>query len=94
VAEIKNEEIRERVRVAPLEEKLRETRLRLFGHVKRRSVNAPLRRCEKINLLHCKRGRGPLKMSWNAVIRSNMVFTGLTDDMTQDRNLWRSGLKL
>jgi len=55
--------IRDRVGVAPLEEKLRETRLRWFGHVKRRSVNAPVRRCEAINLLHCRRGRGRPKMS-------------------------------
>jgi len=32
---IKNVVIRERVGVAPLEDKLRETRLRWFGHVKR-----------------------------------------------------------
>jgi len=54
---IKNVMIRERVRVARLELKLRETRLRWFGHVKRRSVNAPMRKCKAINLLHCRRGR-------------------------------------
>ena len=50
--------IREKVVVAPFEEKMRESRLRWFGHVKRRRVNAPVRRCMEIKLMHCRRGRG------------------------------------
>ena len=45
---IRNGVIRSLAEVAPIEEKLRETRLRWFGHVKRRSVAAPVRRCEMI----------------------------------------------
>ena len=77
--------IRERVGVASLEDKLRETRLRWFGHVKRRSVSASVRRDEAIHLLDCRRGRGRLKMSWNKVIRNNMKVMGLTEDMTQEK---------
>jgi len=85
--------IREKVRVTPIEEKLKETRLRWFGHVKRRSVGAPVRRCEEINLQHFKRGRGQPKMSWNKVIRGDMKCLGLTEDMDQDRNTWRAKIK-
>ena len=60
---IRNEVIRERVGVAPIEEKLRETRLRWFGHIKKRGKNELVRRCEMINLLHYGRGRGRSKMS-------------------------------
>ena len=60
---IRNGVIRERVGVAPLVDKLRETRLRWFGHVKRRSVDAPVRRCEAIDLSYYRRGRGRPKMS-------------------------------
>jgi len=91
---IRNIVIREPVGVAPLEDKLRETRLRWFGHVKRRSVDAPVRRCEAINFSHYTRERGRLKMSWNEVIRSDMKFTELTEDMAQDRNMWRSRIKI
>ena len=54
---IRNEVIREKVGIDPIEEKLRETRLTWFGHVKKRGENEPVRRCKIINLLHCRRGR-------------------------------------
>jgi len=49
-------EIRNLVKVAPIEDKMRETRLRWFGLVKRRSVNAQVSRCEMNNIPACKRG--------------------------------------
>jgi len=61
---------------------------------KRRSVNVPVRKYEAINLLHCRRGRGRPKMSWNEVIRSDMKCMGLMGDMAQDRNIWRSRIKI
>jgi len=46
---IRNEEIRDLVKVVPIKDKMRETKLRWLGHVKRRSVDAPVRSCERIN---------------------------------------------
>jgi len=91
---IRNVVIRERVGVAPLEDKLRETRLRWFGYVKRKSVSASVRKCEAIHLSHCKQERGRPKMSWNEVVKRDMKSMGLTKDMAQDRNMWRSRIKL
>jgi len=42
---------------------LREARLRWFGHIKRRSVDAPVRRCEALDLVHYRRERGRPKTS-------------------------------
>nr|XP_009783381.1 PREDICTED: uncharacterized protein LOC104231989 [Nicotiana sylvestris] len=39
---IQNEDIRESVGVAPVDDKMRETRLRWFRHVQRRSLDAPI----------------------------------------------------
>ena len=86
---IRNEVIREKVKVAPIKEKLRETRLRWFGHIKRRGVNALVRRYEAINFIHCRRGMGWPKMSWNGVIRGDLKSMGLIEDMTQDKKFWR-----
>ncbi|KAL6566196.1 hypothetical protein OROGR_001811 [Orobanche gracilis] len=43
---LRNEVIREKVRVASIEDKMMENRLRWFGHVRRRPVEAPVRRLE------------------------------------------------
>ena len=54
---IRNEDIREKVGVAPMEDKMREVRLRLFGHIQRRSTDAPVRRCERLAVVGTRRGR-------------------------------------
>jgi len=32
-------------------------------------------------------------MSWDKLIRSDLAYIGLTEDMTQDRSLWRAKIK-
>jgi len=73
--------IREKARVFPLEENMREAKLRWFGHVKMMSVNTQVRRCEVINLMHCTRERGRQNRSWNEVIKGDLKFVGLKLDM-------------
>ena len=91
---IRNGVIRDLVKVAPIDEKMRESRLRWFGHVKRRSVAAPVRRCERIDLPGGKRGRGRLKKSLDEVVREDLKVMGLTEDLAQDRRLWRDKIKV
>ncbi|KAF3672721.1 putative cucumisin-like [Capsicum annuum] len=47
---VRNETIREKVRVASVEDKMREVRLRRFGHVMRRGTVAPVHRYERLAL--------------------------------------------
>ncbi|KAF3648646.1 BTB/POZ and MATH domain-containing protein 5 [Capsicum annuum] len=54
---VRNETIREKVGVASVEDKLREVRLRWFGHAMRRGTDAPVLRCERLALDGFKRGR-------------------------------------
>ena len=58
---VRKEDIRTKIGVASIEEKMRENRLRWFGHVRRRPIDAPVRRVEHINLEQVKRARGKLK---------------------------------
>jgi len=90
---IRNVVIREKVSVAPIEDKMKETQLRWFGHVKM-CINAPVRRCETINFMHYKKWRGRPKTSWNEIFRGDLKFIGLAEDMEQDRSQWRSGIKI
>ncbi|PHT54321.1 Beta-galactosidase 17 [Capsicum baccatum] len=82
---VRNETIREKVGVTPMECKMREVRLRWFGHVKRRGMDAPVRRCERLALDGFRRGRGRPKKYWGEVIRRDMEQLQLTEDMTLDR---------
>jgi len=84
---IRNGVIRDFVKVAPIGDKIRETRLRWFGHVKRRGVDAPVRRCERINIPEGRRGRGRPRKSLDEVIREDLKVIGLMEDMVQDRKL-------
>ncbi|PHU15505.1 60S ribosomal protein L17-1 [Capsicum chinense] len=61
---VRNESIREKVRVVSVEDKLLEVRLRWFGLVMRRDTDAPVRRCERLALDGFKRGRGRPKKYW------------------------------
>ena len=47
---VRNEYIRTKKDVASIEEKMRENRLRWFGHVRRKPTDAPVRRVERIKL--------------------------------------------
>lgn len=47
---IRNETIREKVRVASIEDKMKAARLKWFAHIKRRDINAPVWRFERIDL--------------------------------------------
>ena len=84
---ISNRVIGDLVKVAPIEDEMRETRLRWLGHVKRGSVDAPVRRCEMINIPEGRRDRRRPKKSLDEVIREDLKVTGLTDDMAHDRRL-------
>ncbi|XP_009796009.2 uncharacterized protein [Nicotiana sylvestris] len=61
---IHNKDIQKRMGVAPVDDKMREARLRLFGHVWRRSLDAPIRRCEQWTLGGTRRGKGRPKKYW------------------------------
>nr|XP_016502030.1 PREDICTED: uncharacterized protein LOC107820285 [Nicotiana tabacum] len=77
----RNEVIRHKVGVAPVEDKMRELRLRWFEHVQRRSVNAPVRMCERLAVVGLRRGRRILKKYWGEVIRQDIALLQLTEAM-------------
>ncbi|KAD2806036.1 hypothetical protein E3N88_39413 [Mikania micrantha] len=59
---IRNEVFLKRLQVANISEKVREGRLRWFGHVRRRSQSAPVRKVELLTV-EGKRGRGRLRLT-------------------------------
>jgi len=57
-------------------------------------MDAPMRRCENIDRLDCKKRRDRPKKSWSKVIRHDLTTLGLVEDMAQDRTLRRSRIKI
>ncbi|KAK9689951.1 hypothetical protein RND81_09G093700 [Saponaria officinalis] len=86
---LRNEIIRKKVEVAPIEDKMMENRLRWFGHVRRRPMNAPVRRLETWGTEKVVRGRGRPKLTWLRVIEHDMRFLGLDEGMVMERAQWR-----
>ncbi|OIT33527.1 hypothetical protein A4A49_14946 [Nicotiana attenuata] len=91
---IRNVDIREKVLVAPIDDKMREARLRWFGHVQRRSPDAPVRMCEQLVMEGTRRGRRRPKKYWEEVIRQDMTRLQIFEDMTLDRKMWRSSIRV
>ncbi|VDL82448.1 unnamed protein product [Nippostrongylus brasiliensis] len=85
---VTNADIRERFGVIPIAEKLRETRLRWYGHVLRASDDTVC----KIGLaldVPGTRPRGRPKQRWLDTIHADLKAVGVHPDHAYDRSLWR-----
>jgi len=67
--------------VASTKDKIREVGLRWFGHIRRRSRDALVRRCETIKCPDYRRSRGRPKKSWSEVVRYDLKTLGLVEDL-------------
>ena len=85
---IRNDHIRERVGVAPISEKMREYRLRWYGHVQRRELDEPVRIVEQMERESYIRNRGRPKRTLDEVIQ-RYGSENLSSGMTRDRAKWR-----
>ncbi|VDO93965.1 unnamed protein product [Heligmosomoides polygyrus] len=85
---IRNDEIRQRFGVAPIADKLREARLRWYGHVLRASGDT----VRKIGLnidVPGKRPKGRLKQRWLDTLHVDLKVAGIHPDQAFDRVKWR-----
>ncbi|XP_057532968.1 uncharacterized protein LOC130810861 [Amaranthus tricolor] len=91
---IKNQELRDKLGVAPIFGKMRENRLRWFGHVQRKTFVAPMRRVESI-IVEGKRSRERPRRTWDEQIKVDLhelnLFVGLTRDRDMSPYLSRIG---
>ncbi len=91
---IRNESIRGSLGVAPIGDKMRESRLRWFGHVQRRPMTAPVRRSETMQVEGARRTRGRPKLTWVEVVRRDMAACNLTADMALNRAEWQNRIRV
>ncbi|XP_071699213.1 uncharacterized protein [Rutidosis leptorrhynchoides] len=74
-------------------DKLREERLRWFGHVRRRPLTAPVRRVEALTVDGVRR-RGRPNRRWEDRLKLDLKELLLTEDMTSDRIAWRTRIRI
>ncbi|KAL6495006.1 hypothetical protein OROGR_030925 [Orobanche gracilis] len=82
---VRNEIIRTKVGVTCIENKMRENRLRWFGHIKRREMGVPVRKLERWKEEEIMRGRGRPKQTW----KSDMDLLVIEENLVVDRTKWR-----
>ena len=84
---IQNEGIRLKIRMAPIDEKMRESRLTQFDYMQRREINAPVRKSELIQKKK-KRGRGRPKITIVEVVKNDMSIKEVRKSEILDRIEW------
>ena len=82
---VRNEDIRTKIGVTSIKEKMRENHLRWFGHVRCRPTDALVRQVERIKLGQVKRAQGRSKKTWMEVMRQDIKVKGLSEGLL-DRN--------
>ncbi len=71
--------------VAPIDEKMRESSLIWFGHVQRRVIHAPMKKCNLIQVKGMKRDRWRLKITLMEVVKRDMLITEVTKSTILDK---------
>ena len=89
---VRNDDIRDRLGVAPIEEKLVQYRLRWFGHVQRRPQEAPVRSRILSQDSNVKRGRGRPKLTWVETIKEDLKGWNISKDLALDRSAWKTAI--
>ena len=86
---VRNDDIRERLGVAPVEEKLVQHRLRWFGHIQRRPAEAPVRSGVIRRSGNEKRGRGRPNLTWEESVKRDLKDWCITKELALDRREWK-----
>src|SRR6218665_1834310 len=89
----RNEVIRKMLRVACINEKIREARLRWYCHVMRREDENSMKRImtAEVNGRH---SRGQQKKRWGDIIQQDMKSLRLKKEHTADRKKWRGRIQV
>ncbi|ONM30467.1 Retrovirus-related Pol polyprotein LINE-1 [Zea mays] len=89
---VRNDDIQDRLGVAPIEEKLIQHRLRWFGHVHRRPPEAPVHRGIIGRDNNVKRGRGRPNLIWEKAIKRNLKEWNIPMELCLDRSVWKEAI--
>jgi hypothetical protein len=83
---IRNDDIRDKLGVAPIQEKLVQHRLRLFGHIQRRPPEASVRSGILNRPENTRRGRGRPRLTWEEAIKRDLKEWNKPKELALDRS--------
>ncbi|XP_063622324.1 uncharacterized protein LOC134794438 [Cydia splendana] len=87
---IRNKHMRGSLGIRDVADKLQESRLRWYGHIRRRPVDYVGNRCLNLTVQGPRsRGRGRPKKRWLDVVTADMGETNLTPEDAENRAKWR-----
>src|SRR5664279_5384871 len=86
-----SEELRERLGIVSVSDKVRQGRLRWFGYVERKDTYDWVSACRNIEV-EGKRGRGRGRKTWKECVTNDMKKLKLKKEDAQDRAVWRGGI--
>jgi hypothetical protein len=86
---VRNDDIRKRLGVAPVEEKLVQHRLRWFGHMQRMPAEAPIHNGVIRWTGNKKRGRGRPNLTWEESVKRDLKDWCITKELALDRREWK-----
>ncbi|VDO92205.1 unnamed protein product [Heligmosomoides polygyrus] len=85
---VRNEDVRAVMKTAPIQLKMREQRLRRYGHILRRPEDYPIRLALNFEAPRKHPRRAPRKR-WKDVIKRDLAKVGATADDVLDRTRWQ-----
>ena len=88
---VRNDKIRKSTNVERMSVKTRESRLRWFGHVKRRDESYVGKRVLNLEV-EGKRKRGRPKGRWVDLLKADMKELELEEEDALNRDIWRSAI--
>ena len=89
---VMNVDIRKKLGVNNIQEKVREMRLRWYGHIQRRKENNKVRAVVDMRVPG-KRPRGRPRGRWMDCVRWDMQALRITPEDAQDRTFWKSRIR-
>uniref|UniRef100_A0A0A9D9B5 Uncharacterized protein n=1 Tax=Arundo donax TaxID=35708 RepID=A0A0A9D9B5_ARUDO len=83
--QVRNNDIRDRVGVVPIEEKLIQHRLRWFGDIQRRPSEALVQSGRLKRTDNVKRGRGRPNLTWKDSVKRDLNDWNITKELAMNR---------
>jgi hypothetical protein len=84
-----NDDIRDRVGVAPIAEKFIQHHLRWFGNIQCRPPEAPVHSGRLKRADNVKRGRGRPNLIWEECVKRDLKDWSITKELAMERAAWK-----